>query len=193
MARRQVAKPPFGAPLALRLCIRCESEFELTRKDRKFCTSSCRSRHGQDKARRESPVNSSSSKAKLRENMELFNRVLALTEQYYKTPKPERLGYLRDLVAIARAGETKTRAVLANRYLVYIKDPKLKSMIRRHGFPEPIGRIVDKYCRHFWGASGREVVIGFAPDPPTGEIIADGSDSTHQRARGSGRKTSSPV
>ena len=43
------------APLASGQCMRCEADFVLTRRDRKFCTSRCRSRHGQHKARPRAP------------------------------------------------------------------------------------------------------------------------------------------
>ena len=154
-----------------RKCDRCGEGYPLTRRDRKFCTPKCRSRFGQEQTRRKTPVNSKTSKAKYRANLELFDSVISLTERYYTAPRADRLGQLQTLVALARAGDTRTRAVLANPYLINVTDKYLKSLLERYRYPQTIGAIVDKYCRHFWKASGRDVVNGTAPEPPTGEVL----------------------
>ena len=117
------------------------------------------------------PVNSANSRTKYRSNMELFDRVRWLSAEYFTTPRAQRLGYLQSLVHRAREGETKTRAVLANPYLIKVTDKTLADILDRQRLPATIGEIVDWYCRRFWNASARDVVTGRAPEPPTGEIL----------------------
>lgn len=157
--------------LQTRQCLRCGEEFKLTRRHRKYCTSRCRSRNGQDRARAEEPVNSANSRTKYRDNMELFERVRCLSQLYFETPRAKRLGHLQSLVARARDGDSRTRAVLANPYLIKTIDNHFADIMRRHRLPATIGEVVDWYCRRFWNASGRDVVNGAAPEPPTGEIF----------------------
>lgn len=154
-------------------CPFCQTPFTRRRRDQKFCSDRCRSRFGQARARAKTPVNSKTSRDKWRRNLELFDRVIVLTELYYKTPVSRRLGLLKGLVEAARSGDTRTRAVLSNPVLVTPRDIHFISILRRHRFPMTIGKLVDLYCRHVWNASGRDVVSGKAAEPPTGEIAVE--------------------
>jgi len=156
-------------------CPYCEIQFTKRRRDQKFCKSGCRSLFGQRKARAQTSVNSTNSRDKHRSNLELFDRMIVLTELYHKTPIDQRLGVLRELVAAARDGDFKLRAVLSNPVLINTsraRDSYPRALLRRHQFPLSIGKIVDLYCRRFWKASGRAVVSGTAPEPETG-LVAD--------------------
>ena len=94
------------------LCLRCGSSF-FYRSNKKFCTSNCRKRYSEHKA------NSECSIKKRTENGRLFERASRLGEEYYKTPPPERLGFLKDMIDLARSGEDPhLRLVLSNLVLL---------------------------------------------------------------------------
>lgn len=155
-----------------RACQHCGSEFQLTRKDRRFCNPSCRGMDWQKGARAKNPANSKRSIIKRRDNLELFDTMLTLTETYRNMHTKERLGWLESLVTAARNGDPKTRAVLTNPRLI---DPSAKgARLKLRGLrSRPIGQIVDEYCRRAWRAKGPDVASGRAPEPPTGECIEE--------------------
>ena len=154
-------------------CPYCETRFTKRRRDQKFCKAGCRSLFGQRKDRAKTPVNATLSPTKHRSNLELFDRMLFLTERYYRTPIGERLGLLSDLVTSARDGNFNLRAVLINPYLIDTRKTFAHDLLRRHRFPKSIGKIVDLYCQYFWNASGHAVICGIAPEPDTGVVVVD--------------------
>ncbi|MDR6266914.1 hypothetical protein [Roseobacter sp. N2S] len=156
------------------ICPYCKIQFTQRCSDQKFCQKGYRSLFGQKKARAQTPMNSKNSCDKYHSYLELFDRMIVLTELYHKTPIDQLLGFLRDLAAAARAGDFKLRAVLSNLVLINTRnsrDSYARALLHRHRFPLPIGKIVDLYCRHFWKASGRTVVSGAAPQPETGVVV----------------------
>ena len=91
-----------------RMCPRCGTPV-AGRPNKLYCTANCRKRH------REGKRNAALSMAKRRENVELYDRAKRLTEMLYLTPPMERLGFMKDLIDIARAGQhAQLRDILSN-------------------------------------------------------------------------------
>jgi len=165
-----------------RACQHCGSEFQLTRKDRRFCKPSCRGMDWQKGAREKNPANSKRSIIKRRDNLELFDSVIFLTETYWKTPLDEKLGWLEALVTAARNGDAKPRAVLTNPRLIDPSTPGLRRRLRGIQSKRTIGQLADKYCRRAWRAKGPDVASGRAPEPPTGECIEEVDEAAVETA-----------
>ena len=90
-----------------RKCPRCGTAVS-GRPNRVYCSSNCRKRHTEGKR------NATFSMAKRRENAELYDRAKRLTERLYLTPPMERLGFMKDLIDIARAGsDAQLRDILS--------------------------------------------------------------------------------
>ena len=91
-----------------RRCPRCGTSVS-GRPNRVYCSSNCRKRHT------EGERNATFSMAKRRENTELYDRAKRLTEMLYLKPPLERLGFMKDLIDIARAGsDAQLRDILSN-------------------------------------------------------------------------------
>lgn len=103
------------------LCLRCGSSF-FYRSNKKFCTANCRKRYSEHKA------NSKCSIKKRTENERLFERASRLGEEYYKVPPQERLGFLKDIIDLARSGQDQhLRLVLSN--LVLLQANRVRPLV----------------------------------------------------------------
>jgi ribosomal protein S27AE len=159
-------------------CPQCGSTFMKRRKDQTYCKDTCRKLTYQKKDRAANPMNSQSSQAKRRTNLEFFDTALRLAERLYTTPPHQRLGFMKHLIDTARSGDKKLQDILTNQYL--LRDPnKEKSLyyLRRPTCYKTIAQAADAYCRKFWGASVANVVKGIADEPEAGEVVTDESSS----------------
>ena len=94
-----------------KVCQHCEA-FYNGRRNQIFCSSNCRKRYSE-------PVqNSLKSKEKKNHNMRLFDSASRVAELYFKRPPFERLGMMRDYIALAKQGNGKMREILSNKYLL---------------------------------------------------------------------------
>jgi hypothetical protein len=155
-------------------CINCGGTFTATRRDRKYCSTTCRQTTSQRVRRKSNPANSHSSSAKWRTNLELFDRSLRLSEELYTLPVGSRLGYMRDLIERAREGCPKLRQLLSNQYLLTTQERWLHHR-RCPAAYFTITKAADRYCRKLWRASAADVVYGRAEEPPTGEVLPETS------------------
>ena len=146
------------------LCLRCGSSF-FYRSNKKFCTANCRKRYSEHKA------NSKCSNKKRTENERLFERAARLGEEYYKVPPQERLGFIKDIIDLARSGQDQhLRLVLSNLVLLQAnRESPRNYFIGNRYHNSNIAKIANQYCRHFWNAGIKAVAYGTAPEPDTGE------------------------
>ena len=81
----------------IRQCPNCNAKVS-GRPNKIYCSTNCRKRATETKR------NSQFSPTKRRENTEFFDRALRLAEELYKTPPPQRLEFMKDLINYARTG-----------------------------------------------------------------------------------------
>ena len=100
-------------------CPECGAIFPA-RSNKRFCSASCRKASSQKKRRAKTPVNATHSKQCRRDQHELFNLAMRMAETLYTMPPFERLGYLEEIVQLARSGRCKkTKKVLTMPALLY--------------------------------------------------------------------------
>ena len=94
-----------------------------------------------------------------------------LTEMLYLTPPLERLGFMKDLIDIAR----QERCTIAG----YFEQPntdqvelvrQAKYLHRNSSDYCTISQAASNYCKRFWKANVGNVVYGRTPEPPTGLV-----------------------
>ncbi|WP_224503711.1 hypothetical protein [Celeribacter litoreus] len=95
-----------------------------------------------------------------------------MAERLYTMPPGQRLGYLNDIVDLARSGVSpRTRKVLTMPALLK-PDATRRSLFWRNS-PKThltISQAANRFCWRVWNASVKDVVRGIAPEPPTGEV-----------------------
>lgn len=150
---------------ALQECLHCGDLFLQRRKDMVFCGGTCRKAHSR------APQNATYSACKARKNAVFFDTARRMGERYYTMPPGERLGYLRDLIAEARSGNTALREILSNWKLLH-PHPINETWIfpRGHRNYSTIAQLAQFYCWRYWGANVADVVYCRATEPPTGEV-----------------------
>lgn len=87
----------------------------------------------------------------------------------YNLPKGEQLGFMKKLVDDARAGNSKLRRILSNKYLRH--PPKDAEWLYPYGCHLTIAQSANRYCWRYWGANVTDVVYGRCEEPETGEVI----------------------
>ncbi|WP_416915638.1 MAG: hypothetical protein ACMUJJ_01020 [Roseicyclus sp.] len=129
--------------------------------------------HSQEKSRSSIPANASNSVTIRRDQAELFDLAMRLAEGLYSLPPVDRLGYLKDVVDVARSGESaKVRKILTFPDLLYPDRNEERLFWRRSPSVYcTISQAADRYCRKFWNAGVVDVVRGLVPEPPTGEVL----------------------
>lgn len=138
------------------LCADCGAQYTTKRRVHRYCSSGCRKNASQRRRRAEEPVNSRVNRDKHRVNLELFDRAIRLTEQYYKTRPDDREDYLRNLLEIARV-DARTRAALVNPYVMSEHFPE-HFRRRLRGMPLTISQIAREAAWSLWGVSLQEAV-----------------------------------
>jgi hypothetical protein len=95
-----------------------------------------------------------------------------IAELYFGEPVTKRLGFMSNLVSIARNGEDKQlRIILSSPIVLDSSNPNCNPFKGKRG--EYFGSIAaeaEKYCRKFWNASVSDVVYGRASEPDDGVI-----------------------
>jgi len=88
----------------------------------------------------------------------------------YSLPHFERLGYMKDLIDEARAGNTQLRELLSN-YKLRHPHPIDDSWMFTRGCRSysTIAQAADRYCWKFWGTHVTDVVYCCCDEPYTGE------------------------
>lgn len=117
----------------LRSCRLCHTSFLPRRKDQKYCSENCRKCLSQKRVRTERPINSRCSPTKWRTNYELFDLSLRLSETLYGLPFTLRLGFIKNVIDDARAGNSQLRQLIANRYLQHPDE----EWLHHRGCPPP--------------------------------------------------------
>lgn len=145
-------------------CPTCGQGFTPRRKDARFCRPLC-----QQKAAR-GPRTVALSPTERDRSSRHYARARELAGQLYGLPPDKRLGFMQELIAGARAGNAKLRAILTDRALLCAtKEHRSLFPRRAPGVYCTIAQAADRYCARFWGHGVRAVVYGEAPEPPTGE------------------------
>jgi hypothetical protein len=154
----------------IKKCKMCNKSFAAQRSTKMFCSATCRNSQYQQKDRKVHLRNSLKSPTKLRENTELYDLSNRLAETLYTLAPGKRLGNLSDLIRHARSMPGRLRQVLANKTLIY-PDRNCRNLFYRRQPSQfiTIWQACDRYCWSFWGYCVKAVVLGLAPEPPTGE------------------------
>ncbi|UYP68591.1 hypothetical protein OIU14_02315 [Thalassobacter stenotrophicus] len=155
-------------------CPYCGDEF-LLRSNKKFCSPSCRKLSAQQEQRKKQPVNAANSPTERRKQYEVYELASRMAETLYSMPPAQRLGYIEEIIQLARSGECpRVRQILTMPALIR-PNPDKKYLFRR-GCKSycTISQAADRYCRSSpWNAGVAAVVRGEVPDPPTGEIVEE--------------------
>jgi hypothetical protein len=151
-------------------CRKCNKQFIPQRSTKIFCSATCRNSEYQQKDRKINAKNSRESPTKRRENQELYDLSNRLAETFYNMAPGRRLGYLSYIIRDARSASGKLRQVLTNKTLVHPdRDCRYLFYRRQPSQFITVSQACDRYCKSFWGYGVKAVVLGFAPEPPTGE------------------------
>ena len=148
-----------------RKCQRCLKPI-LGRPNKLYCSSNCRKRHNEPKR------NASYSPTKRREQLEFFDRALRLAECLYSIPPNQRLGFLKELVDLAREGDNGQLRLILTNYLLRHPNPIYDRHLfhRRNRAYPTIAQAVNYYCKRFWKADAKLVVYNKVPEPDDGVI-----------------------
>lgn len=151
-----------------RACPNCGHVFIPRRPNMKFCCANCRKAHSRGKR------NSFNSRTTARKNMEFFDTAIRMGNRYYDLPPYERDGHMMELIAEARAGNTKLREILSNWKLLHPNPNHDRWMLPRKSWSHStIAQEAQFYCWKYWRANVADVVYARVPEPPTGEIEDD--------------------
>jgi len=170
-------KRSMPSPKSHSKCPWCGSMF-LSRSNKQFCSASCRKAASQKDRREQCPANAANSPTTRREQHEAFELAARMAETLYSMPPYERLGYIEEIVRMARTGRSPLlRRVLTNPAFIRPNPLDQHLFFRRCPNYCTISQAADRYCRSSpWNAGVAEVVRGEVPEPPTGEVI-DALDS----------------
>jgi predicted nucleic acid-binding Zn ribbon protein len=152
-------------------CPHCGDEFPF-RSNKKFCSPSCRKLSAQRDQRKKQPVNATNSPDEKRKQHEVFELAARMAETLYSMPPFQRLGYIEEVVQLARSGNCpRVRQILTMPALIRPNPDK------KHLFPRgcrsycTISQAADRYCLISpWNSGVAAVVRGKVSEPPTGEI-----------------------
>lgn len=150
-------------------CPACHKEFNARRSSQKFCSDNCRKLNYQKKERASKPRNAEYSVTKQYDQALFFDKAMRITEMYYTLRPDQRLGFIKELIDDARSGNTTLMQILTNLYLLSAGRDKLHLFwLGRYSCPN-ITKVANQYCRKFWKAGIKDVVMGISPEPETGE------------------------
>lgn len=159
------------------LCPSCGSLFPY-RSNKTFCSPNCRKAHSKREARRSRPANAAHRRDKARQQYQKYDLAMRMAERLYTMPPGERLGYLEAIIRLARSGHAPLvrdilstpqllRANPEDRFLFWRRAPKAYLTITQ---------AANRYCLWSpWAAPVHRVVRGLVPEPPTGEVLPDGT------------------
>jgi len=95
-------------------CTNCGANFTAQRKSASFCSDKCRKNHFQKLDRKVHVRNAKCSKSEKRDQRELFDSNLRISELYYSTEPKFRSEIILSLIRSARSGDGKSRRILCN-------------------------------------------------------------------------------
>lgn len=155
-----------------RTCRNCGTAFPF-RSNKTSCSASCRKALSQRERRKALPVNAANYGSIRREQHEVFELAMRMAESLYSMPPFDRLGYLEEVVQLARTGQSpKIRKILTMPTLLRPSPDKKHLFYRGCRGHCTMSQAADRYCRMSpWNAGVVQVVRGEVPDPPTGEVI----------------------
>lgn len=155
-------------------CPECDDDFPY-RSNKTFCSASCRKASSQRDRRQRQPANAGNSRSIRREQHEVFELASRMAETLYTMPPGQRLGYIEEIVQLARSGDCpQVRKILTMPALIRPNPEKKHLFFRGCRSYCTISQAADLYCRSSpWNAGVVDVVRGEVPDPPTGEITAE--------------------
>ena len=101
--------------------------------------------------------------------MRLFDSASRVAELYFKRLPFDRLGLMREYIALAKQGNGKMRDILSNKYLLDRTNNYGNPFKGKRGKSfGSLAQACEKYCRRYWNAPAREVIYNIAPDPDDG-------------------------
>lgn len=151
-------------------CPDCKTLFIRNRRDQQYCSPKCRKNSSQRKIRAKTPVNSSESMQKRRDNLVLIDKSVRILEMLYEIPSDQRLGFMKDLIDDARTGNRQLANILCNKFLLRASRGDSKLFKRKFGSCYTISQAAELYCQRYWMADVSSVVRNRVPDPATGEV-----------------------
>ena len=155
-------------------CPECGIDFPY-RSNKTFCSPRCRKASSQRERRRREPANAANSLSVRREQHEVFELASRMAETLYTMPLGQRLGYIEEIVQLARSGDyPRVRQILTMPKLIYPNPQEKHLFLRGDRSYCTISQAADRYCRSSpWNAGVADVVRGKVPDPPTGEVTEE--------------------
>ena len=120
-------------------------------------------------------MNAATSPAEWRKQHEVFELAARMAETLYSMPPFKRLGYIEEIVQLARSGGCpRVRQILTMPKLIYPNPQEKHLFLRGDRSYCTISQAADRYCRISpWNAEVAEVVRGEVPEPPTGEVTKE--------------------
>ncbi|SHK68958.1 hypothetical protein SAMN05444000_1721 [Shimia gijangensis] len=152
-------------------CPECGTAFPY-RSGKRFCSSSCRKAESQKRLRKANPVNAQSCPATRREQHEIYELAARMAETLYTMPPGQRLGYIEEIIQLARSGQCpRIRKILTMPALIRPDPTKKHLFYQGRKSYCTISQAANRYCRASpWDAGIADVVRGKVPEPPTGEV-----------------------
>ncbi len=148
-------------------CLLCKTEFDLTRKDKKFCSRKCQSHAARDAKVKEQQAEPKKAKKRLRvvenkvRNEEHYSRSAWLTYDVYRLPEPKKTEMVQRLLEAASSHDAKLRNILLDPTL--LGSDRHSSVGRHHsdmkmGIPN-IAKQVYSFCMLNYGCSTKECIL----------------------------------
>jgi len=157
-----------------RTCPNCGTAFPF-RSNKTSCSTRCRKASSQRERRKALPANAANYRSIKKDQHEVFELAMRMAETLYTMGPFDRLGYLEEVVQLARTGQSsKIRKILTSP--TFLRPNPFKKHLFYRGMRSfsTISQAADRYCRMSpWNAGVVQVVRGEVPDPPTGEIIEE--------------------
>lgn len=142
-------------------CPYCRGSFVTTRRNQKFCTPKCRKLSSQREIREKSPINSTNSHQKWRENVEIFDKALRWAEMYYTMPPSDRSAFLDTLLDCAANNIPKVRTILGMPKLLRANREEPNLFWRKcPAAHRTISQLVSAHCSERFGISYKTWIKG---------------------------------
>lgn len=167
-------KRPMSTTPSSTICPVCGEDFPY-RSNKTFCSASCRKASSQRDRRRKQPENAANSRSVRREQHEVFELASRMAETLYNMPPSQRLGYIEEIVQLARSGNCpQVRKILTMPAMIHPNPDKRHLFLRGCRNYCTISQAADRYCRSSpWNAGVADVVRGNVPEPLTGEVTEE--------------------
>ena len=164
------------------LCPSCGTFFNY-RSNKQYCSSKCRKKANRQSAKLDEKI----TKTESRRQYELFNLNDVLSHKLYTMPPIERYGYVDSIIKLAKETDGGLlRALLMNRKFIYPDPDNTKFFYRRlpkayKSFPQAVNHFT---LNSPLGCYSIDYIKGKYVEPPTGEVMADGTTDAPEGALG---------